>query len=92
MATALGAILGIDFLLGLLLLGVWVITVAIWRLAALGALIASGLLPLMIAFFGENIDKFVFGVGIAVVIWIRHRENLNRLRSGTESHIGMNSR
>ena len=91
-ATALGAILGIDFILGLLLLVVWVIAVAIWRFAALGALIASGLLPLMIAFPGQNIDKFVFGVGVAVVIWIRHRENLNRLRSGTESHIGMNSK
>lgn len=86
-ATALGAILGLDPILGLLLAGVWLVAVAIWKFAALGALIASGLLPVIIALLDPNIDRLVFGIGIALLIWIRHRENLCRLRAGTESHI-----
>ncbi|MBQ27403.1 MAG: acyl-phosphate glycerol 3-phosphate acyltransferase [Nitrospiraceae bacterium] len=91
-ATALGAILGIDPALGLMLLGVWLIAVVIWKFAALGALIASGLLPVIIALWDPSIDKLVFGCGIALLIWIRHRDNLDRLRAGTESHIGPKSR
>lgn len=87
-STALGAILGIDPVLGLLLLGVWLIAVAIWKFAALGALIAAGLLPAIIALWDPSIDRLVFGIGIALLIWIRHRENLARLMAGTESHIG----
>ena len=90
-ATALGAILGIDPVLGLILLGVWLTAVAIWKIAALGALIASGLLPVIIALLDPSIDRFAFGIGIALLIWIRHRENFDRLRAGTESHFGANN-
>ena len=90
-STALGAILGIDPVLGLLLAGVWSVAVAIWKFAALGALIASGLLPVVIALWNPSIDRIVFGIGIALLVWIRHRENLERLCSGTESRIGARS-
>ncbi|HIB54879.1 MAG TPA: glycerol-3-phosphate 1-O-acyltransferase [Nitrospirales bacterium] len=86
-ATALGAILGIDPILGLVLLGVWLLAVAIWKYAALGALIGSGLLPVMITLWHPNVDRLVFGISIAVLIWLRHRGNLDRLLAGTEPHI-----
>ncbi len=87
-STTLGAILGIDPLLGIFVAGIWGIAVAIWKFAALGALIASGLLPIFVGILSPSIDRLTFALGITVLIWIRHRENLARLRDGTESHIG----
>ena len=91
-STALGAIIGIDPITGFLLLGIWMATVAAWRLAALGALIASGLLPVIVLLHEMSIDRFFFAVGITVLIWFRHRENIRRLLAGTESHIGITPR
>lgn len=88
-ATALGAILGIDPILGLLLGGAWLLSVAIWKYAALGALIASGLLPLMIAVWNPSLDRLAFGISLAALIWLRHSGNLSRLLSGTEPRITM---
>tara|TARA_B100000315_G_C14560851_1_gene580524 strand:+ start:542 stop:1150 length:609 start_codon:yes stop_codon:yes gene_type:complete len=87
-AAALGAILGIDPVLGMLLLGIWVITVIIWKFSALGSLVAAMLLPVIIALWNPSFDRLLFALGVAVVIWVRHRANLSRLCAGTEPHLG----
>ena len=87
-STSLGAILGINPIIGLLLAGIWVGAVAIWKFAALGALTASALLPIIVALWDPSIDRLAFALGITMLIWIRHRDNLERLFAGTESRIG----
>ena len=86
-ATALGSILGIEWVLALLLLGVWLTVVTIWKFAALAALVASGTLPVLIIFFNSSIDQVLFGLGMTLVIWIRHRENIVRLHARKEFRI-----
>ncbi len=90
-ATALGAILGFDVFLGLSALAIWIVAVAIWKYAALGALITSGVLPLLVLASDPTTDRILFSTCITLMIWIRHRDNLKRLIAGTESRIGSNT-
>lgn len=87
-ATALGAILGLHLLLGVSLLCVWLAAVAAWRYSSGGALAAFGVFPIAAAWFQQTPVFIGFACIVSVMIWIRHRANLARLWSGTESRIG----
>ena len=87
-ATALGSILGFDVFLGLSVLAIWSIAIAIWKYAAIGALITSVALPLIVLVSDPTTDRILFSICITVIIWIRHKDNLKRLFAGTEPRIG----
>ena len=87
-ATALGSVLGLSPSMGVLLLLIWLGTVAIWRYSSGGALAAFGLFP-VVAIVNEQRQEFlVFSVVVSALIWFMHRENIVRLWKGTESKIG----
>ena len=87
-ATALGAILGLHVLLGVFLLCVWLLTVAVWRYSSGGALAAFGLFPVAAVWSQQSAFFIGFACVVSGLIWVRHKENLVRLWSGTESRIG----
>lgn len=87
-ATALGAVLGVAPMIGLGLLVTWLLTVWLWRYSSGGALVAFGLFPLLSLVSGRNPLFFSFACVVTGLIWLRHRENVVRLWSGTESRIG----
>jgi glycerol-3-phosphate acyltransferase PlsY len=91
-ATAIGAILGLHVVLGVSLLGVWLLAVAVWRYSSGGALAAFALLPVAAVVFQQSPLFIGFAVGVSALIWLRHKENLIRLWSGTESRIGQASK
>ncbi len=87
-ATALGAVLGLSPSMGVLLLLIWVGTVAIWRYSSGGALAAFGMFP-VVAIVNEQRQEFlVFSVIVSGLIWFKHKDNIMRLWRGTESKIG----
>jgi len=87
-ATALGSVLGLSPSMGVLLLLIWVGTVAIWRYSSGGALAAFGLLP-VVAIVNEQRQEFLlFSVVVSALIWYQHKDNIVRLWKGTESKIG----
>ncbi len=87
-ATSLGVILAFDPLIGGLTLFLWLLSAFIFRYSSLSALIAFGLLPLdMIIFRGRGVG-FLLGLLLAVLIFWRHRGNIQRLLNGTEPRIG----
>jgi glycerol-3-phosphate acyltransferase PlsY len=87
-ATALGAVLGLHVILGVLLLVIWLLAVAVWRYSSGGALAAFGLFPVAAVGFRQSTAFIGFACLVTVVIWLRHKENLVRLWNGTESRIG----
>jgi acyl phosphate:glycerol-3-phosphate acyltransferase len=87
-ATALGAILGLHVLLGVLLLVIWLLAVAVWRYSSGGALAAFGLFPMAAIGFRESAAFIAFACAVSGMIWFRHKDNLIRLWNGTESRIG----
>ena len=87
-ATALGSVLGLSPSMGVLLLLIWIGTVAIWRYSSGGALAAFGMFP-VVAMVNEQRQEFLlFSVVVSALIWYQHKDNIVRLWKGTESKIG----
>lgn len=87
-ATALGSVLGVAPLIGLLLLLAWVGAVALWRYSSGGALTAFGLFPIIAAVARPTAAFILFSVGVSGLIFIKHKGNIERLWKGTESKMG----
>jgi glycerol-3-phosphate acyltransferase PlsY len=87
-ATALGSVLGVTPLIGLLLLMAWIGAVALWRYSSGGALTAFGLFPIIAALMRPSAAFISFAVLVTGLIVIKHKGNIERLWKGRESKIG----
>lgn len=81
-ATAFGALMGIDPLLGLSALGIVVIGVLISKRMSVGSVLGAVCFP-AIALFLEP-DFIIPGTVLAIIIIIKHRANIARLLKGEE--------
>ena len=88
-ATALGALLAIDWAIGGGLVLVWLVSAMVWRISSLAALIAFGTLPVWVLLFRPHGAMVAFSVGISSLIVYRHLENIQRLLAGTEPKFGL---
>lgn len=86
-ATFLGCLFGLHWPTGLAFCAIWLGVAAIWRYSSLAALVASAASPVILLAMGEGGAAFVVAA-MAAVLWRKHRENIARLRAGTESRIG----
>ncbi len=84
-ATALGAILTVSPLTGVIVLAVALVLIAATRMVSLGSICAAALLP-VVSFFTCR-SFFPFALAMAVIVIFKHRANIGRLMSGTESKI-----
>jgi glycerol-3-phosphate acyltransferase PlsY len=84
-ATALGSGLVLAPLTTTLLALIWLVIIWRWRISALASVIAIGSGPVISALF-EPETLPLFGL-LAIVIVIRHRNNLIRLAQGRESRF-----
>lgn len=90
-ATALGAVLGLAPWIGLTLMGIWGGAVFLWKYSSGGALLAFGLFPVVAVLFHRSWLFVGFACLVTGLIWLRHKDNLIRLWSGTESRIGQST-
>jgi glycerol-3-phosphate acyltransferase PlsY len=86
-ATALGSILGIHPLIGLLLVVVWLVTVFVFRYSSGGALATFGVFPILAFFLTDDIYFCIFSLCMMIMIFLCHKDNILRLIRGTESNI-----
>ena len=86
-ATALGVVLALYWPLGLAMLGVWLAIAALFRYSSLAALIAFLAAPVL-AWFMEKPELLMPTIGLAALIFYKHRENIDRIFKKTESKIG----
>jgi len=87
-ATALGVMLGISWLTGLLLVTTWLLIAVVFRISSLAAIIAALLAPFVSFLFipVPELIAMVFFIS-SLLIW-RHRKNIHNLFSGIEPKIG----
>jgi glycerol-3-phosphate acyltransferase PlsY len=85
-ATGLGVLLAIAWPVGLIACGVWLLTAVLLRYSSLAALLALAASPIAAWFLA---DRQVAGLALflAVLVWLRHHENIGRLLKGEESKI-----
>ncbi|KZY35640.1 glycerol-3-phosphate acyltransferase [Roseovarius sp. HI0049] len=86
-ATFLGILLALAFPVGLAACATWAVTVAVTRISSMGALMAAALSTLWVFALGEP-RMFVLGVILTILVFVRHRENIARIKAGTEPKIG----
>ena len=93
-ATFFGLLLAAAWPLGLLAGATWLLVAALLRMSSLAALLASAaapvyaLLPLALLGLPAPAPVAALALFTAVLIWIRHHENIARLLKGTEPRIG----
>ena len=87
-ATALGAVTGVDAVIGGVMLLLWVGTAAVWRYSSAAALAAFAGLPLCAVLLGRSGMFQVFSLAVAAMILLRHTDNIRRLWQGIEPRLG----
>jgi len=90
-ATFLGLILALHFWAGLAACATWLVTAIVFRYSSLAALVAAALTPVWLYLLGAA-DTVALAAILALLIWLRHKDNIRRLASGAESKIGKKSR
>ncbi|MDR2506487.1 MAG: glycerol-3-phosphate 1-O-acyltransferase PlsY [Candidatus Accumulibacter sp.] len=86
-ATAAGILLAIDPWMGLAALGGWLAVMLAWRYVSLASVAAALAAPVYAFFFQK---AYVLPVAlIAVALIVKHRQNLERLKNGTEPRFGI---
>jgi acyl phosphate:glycerol-3-phosphate acyltransferase len=87
-ATFLGCLIGVAWPAALVFAAAWLLVAFVTRYSSAAALTASLLAPLALFFlFGQPQAATVF-VALAILLWIKHRANIERLLSGAETKIG----
>lgn len=87
-ATALGILLAINWVLGLTTLSTWLIVAVFLRYSSLAALISALFAPVYFVFlFGVQPMAVAIVTMSALLIW-RHRSNIKNLLNGTEGRLG----
>jgi glycerol-3-phosphate acyltransferase PlsY len=80
-----GGVFGVISVGGLLAsLGIFVLVLALTRRVSAGSLAASVSLPLFVWWWTRHPGPVVVALAVALLILVRHRENIQRLRRGTE--------
>jgi glycerol-3-phosphate acyltransferase PlsY len=92
-ATALGVILALSPLTGLLVILTWLVAAVTLRYSSLAALLAALLAPVLLyavqTYAGQQDPWSVAAVVImTLLLYARHRANIQRLLEGTEPRIG----
>ena len=83
-ATGLGVFLFLSPPAIVTSLVIFIVAVASTGFVSVGSLLASALAPVWIWFFNGNQSMVLVAAAIAVLIWIKHRENIVRLLKGEE--------
>ena len=86
-ATAGGTFFGVATTLGLIGLAIWIVVFLVTRYASLASLVTAFSLPLVGLALGEPWPVIVFAAIAAVAVVLLHKENIARLRAGTESRF-----
>jgi len=87
-ATAAGVLLALDPVLGLLSLGSWLAVALLTRYSSLAALVTALLAPVYVFFLHGDTSRVVAVAVMSVLLIWRHRSNIAKLMSGTESRLG----
>jgi glycerol-3-phosphate acyltransferase PlsY len=87
-ATAAGGFFGLAPAAVLIALGVFGLVMALTRRVSAGSLAAAAALPLAVLAVSGSAAYALAAVIAAVLIFVRHAENIRRLRAGTEPPFG----
>jgi acyl phosphate:glycerol-3-phosphate acyltransferase len=86
-ATSFGAIFGLSWQSGLVAVAGWIAGAAITQYSSVGSMLGSLAAPAALWFFTGSLAETLYGAVAAALVVFTHRENIARLRAGTEGPI-----
>ncbi|NDJ19184.1 glycerol-3-phosphate 1-O-acyltransferase PlsY [Myxacorys almedinensis] len=87
-ATSLGILLAMNWMVGISTLGVFGLSIAITRIVSISSILGAIAAAILMLGFGQPLSYCLFAIaGGTYVIW-RHRTNIQRLLAGTEPKLG----
>ena len=86
-ATYLGVLIALAWQVALIFAAVWLLVAIVFRYSSLAALCAAVAVPVALWFLATPQLAGVFAL-MSVILFIKHRANIQRLASGTEGRIG----
>jgi len=90
-ATFLGTLFAACWPMGLIAAGLWLLTAFVFRISSLSALVAAALVvpvSFMMPYADPAYPFMGMALFMAVLIYIRHKDNILRLLKGEEPRIG----
>lgn len=86
-ATLMGVSLGLGWPIGLAYAVTWLGVLALSRISSLGGMCAAIVAPMAAAWLGQTQYALALTL-LALLVLFLHRENIARLRAGTEPKVG----
>jgi len=86
-ATFLGIMLAVAWPAGIACCLTWLATAALGRISSLAAITAAASSTIWLVLLGHG-TAFLLGAALTLLVFLRHRQNVERLRAGTEPRIG----
>lgn len=90
--TSAVVVLMLDWRIGLIALGIFIILVALTKYVSLGSIIASLSVPVSAIIFNKGTLFIIFAFFLAAMAIYRHRTNIKRLADGTENKLSLSKK
>jgi len=87
-ATMLGVMFGFSWWIGLATAGTWLFMAKIVKISSLSALVATALAPVYVWVWFNNVAAIGLTIMMTIILFWRHRSNIQNLVKGTEDAIG----
>lgn len=89
-ATSFGVFLVLAPLIALIALLIWIAGISLGKYSSVGALSAFAALPFLAVLLKPEMKFVLFSTIISILVYIRHRENIQRLIAGREEQAHRN--
>jgi glycerol-3-phosphate acyltransferase PlsY len=86
-ATFLGTLIALSWPVGLATCGTWLVAALVTRISSVAALTAAATSTLWLYWLNEG-KMLVLVFLLTILVYLRHAENLKRIKAGTEPKIG----
>ena len=83
-ATAIAATVGFNWIVGAVLIAIWLLFARVFKISSLAALVSFSALPGLVYWREPDSRTAVVFAALSVILIWRHRSNIQRLLSGTE--------
>lgn len=86
-ASGVGTLIALDWQAGLVIAAVWGVVTWVSKYVSLGSIVALALAPLIMWFLNAPIAYIIYALIAAIYVIYLHRENIKRLKEGTENKV-----
>jgi glycerol-3-phosphate acyltransferase PlsY len=83
-ATAIAATVGFNWLVGMILIAIWLLFARVFKISSLAGIISFCALPALIYWRVPDLGVTAVFAAISMILIWRHRDNIQRLLSGEE--------